>query len=189
MKKSLLLSTIFITLINGCGSGDTTTKRDNPIQNNSVKNSGSYNLWEYFTPNSSKTNEYKYYNGNKVSSYKTSYNVSNNKVTEVDNYAPNEKTIYEKRDNYIEVKFEKDGKPNGIYKLKLYANIGDSVTVLDSSCKLSKHYDTFSLKDNNFNDVIEIRCGNKPGYYQKGVGEIAQQIQSKNQKSIRVLSN
>jgi len=192
MKRNLLLSTIFIALISGCGGGDNRSPdrdRDNTIQNNSIRNSQSYNLWEYFTPNRSKTNSYKLYENNSVSSYKTSYNVSNNKVIEVDDYAPNEKTIYEKRDNYIEVKFQKDGKPNGIYKLKLYANIGDSVTVLDSTCKLTKHYDNFTIKDQAFNDVIEIRCGNKPGYYQKGVGEIAQDIKTNNQKVTRVLSN
>ena len=190
MKKALILSTIVISLFSGCGGGG---DRDTNLNNNSISgksnDKNSYNLWNYFTPANSKTNNYRYYEGNKVSSYKSSYSVSETKVVEIDNYAPNEKTIYEKMPDYIKVSFEKNGKPNGLYKLKFYANIGDSVTVIESGCKLTKHYDNFSLKGENFNDVIEIRCDDKPGYYQKNVGEIAQEIQNKNQKSIRVLAN
>jgi hypothetical protein len=109
-------------------------------------------------------------------------------VVEVNDYASNEKTIYEKLNNKIKVRFEKNNKANGMYELHLTADIGDIITERSSECVLHKHYPTFSIKDRNFQDVIEIKCGNTPGYYQKGVGEIAQ-IEESNQKRVRVLSN
>jgi hypothetical protein len=72
----------------------------------------------------------------------------------------------------------------------LTANIGQTVTVLDSTCKLEKHYDNIKINDKDFVDVIEIKCNDKPGYYQKDIGEIAQtQISGSNgTRSVRVLS-
>ncbi len=186
MIKSITLTTIAVLFLVGCGGGDgdkivaqaTTTTTSN----------GKYSLWEYMTPSSSNTNIFKLSTNSVDSTYKSTYSVTKNRVTEIADYAQDETTIYEKGSNSITVKFEKGGKSNGTYALKLTANINEMVTTRKSDCKLTNHLNTFSIAGEEFNDVIEITCGNIPGYYQKGVGEVAQKEDSSG-KNIRVLSN
>jgi hypothetical protein len=188
MSKKVLVSTLLAVLFVGCGSGggDTSSSRDTPTP--TPTNQKQYNLWSYMTPQDSHTNTYSIYSDNKTIKYNTQYSVKQNRVIEINDYASNEKTIYEKLSNKIKVRFEKNNKANGMYELHLTANEGDVITERSSTCKLTKHYDTFEIKGKSFTDVIEIKCGDIPGYYQKGVGEIAQ-VEEKNRKSIRVLSN
>jgi hypothetical protein len=86
--------------------------------------------------------------------------------------------------------FEKDGTANGTYDLHLTADIGDIVTIKESTCKLLNHYDEVKISDKAFSDVIEIKCNDKPGYYQKGIGEIAQTnaLSTNGSRSVRILS-
>ena len=141
------------------------------------------------TPNASNTNTFTLSSNSVDTTYKSTYTVVNqSRVEEVADYAKDEKTIYEKSNNKIIIKFEKNGKANGFYELKLTADIGNVVTVRNSNCKLSNHHDTFSIAGKSFQDVIEITCNNIPGYYQKGIGEVAQKEDSTG-KNIRVLSN
>ena len=86
------------------------------------------------------------------------------------------------------VVFLKLNKANGTYDLHLRANIGDKVTKRPSNCRLVRHHDTLEFAGKEFDDVIEIRCNDIPGYYQKGVGEIGQK-EDKTGKTIRVLSS
>jgi len=95
-------------------------------------------------------------------------------VTEVDDNAPDEKTIYEKKTDRITVSFQKNGQANGSYDMKRYAKINDIVTIKDSDCRLVAHHDLINLGGKSYEDVIEIDCGNHPGYYQKYAGEIGQ---------------
>ncbi|RUM67433.1 MAG: hypothetical protein DSZ06_01195 [Sulfurospirillum sp.] len=192
MIKRVAIVVLFSFGLIGCGGGSSESKAERSrVSANtdvaSVVQSGKYNLWEYMVPKDSHTNTYSIYSNNSQSKYQTSYNVKQNRVVEHDHYVLNEETVYEKYPNKIKVEFKKNNQPNGMYELKLFADIGDRVTVRESSCKLSKHYDTFELKGKKFNDVIEIVCGSQPGYYQRGVGEIAQ-IEDKGTKSIRVLA-
>ncbi len=189
MKKIVVASVVLTFMFIGCGSSSSSDASEpkKEIENSSAKADGYY-LWSYFTPANSNTNSFSLYNDGKSTQYKTTYSVKQDRVIEQSDNVSNEKTIYEKLSNSIRVKFEKNGKPNGMYELKLYANIGDVVTVRDSSCKLYKHYDNLTIKGKSFNDVIEIRCSNRPGYYEKGVGEIAQ-MSDKDSRSVRVLSN
>ena len=191
MKRLLIAgSSIALFLLAGCGSAG--EREDNGIDKTSesydaTRSKGSYNLWEYMTPANSHTSTYTVLsNGNRIK-YSTNYSVKQNRVVEVSDYVSNEKTIYERYTDKIKVRFEKNNRPNGMYDLKLYVNIGDRITVRDSSCKLNRHIDDFELKGKHFSDVLEVKCGDKPGYYQKGVGEIAQ-IDDNAEKSIRVLS-
>ncbi len=181
MTKRIMLTTITTLFLVGCGTGGTQTSH-------TKTGTGQYNLWEYMTPSNSNTNTFKLSSSSVNSTYKSTYSVTTNRVTEVADYAKDEKTIYEKDSDKIIVRFEKGGKANGTYALKLTANINDIVTVRNSSCKLTHHYPTFSIAGKSFDDVIEITCGTTPGYYQKGIGEIAQKEDSSG-KSIRVLSN
>ena len=187
MNKKVLISTILVLTFAGCGSGgDTSSSGDR--KSPTPKNQKQYNLWSYMTPESDHTNTYSIYSDNKTVKYNTQYSVKQNRVVEVNDYASNERTIYEKLSNKIKVRFEKNKKANGMYELHLTANEGDVITERSSTCKLIKHYDNFEIKGKAFQDVIEIKCGDIPGYYQKGVGEIAQ-AEEKNKKNIRVLSN
>ncbi len=182
MIKSIALTTITALFLIGCGGGGDDTTTSTPVA------TGEYNLWEYMTPSTSDTNTFTLSSNNVNTTYNTAYSVTRSRVEEVADYAQDEKTIYEKDADSIIVTFEKAGKPNGTYALKLTANINDIVTTRTSTCKLTNHLNSFSIADKTFQDVIEITCGTTPGYYQKGVGEIAQ-IEDSSGKNIRVLSN
>ncbi len=184
MIKNIALTAITVLFLVGCGGGGgDESKTVAPTTSN-----GKYNLWEYMTPASSNTNTFTLSSNSVDSTYKSTYSVTNNRVTEIADYAQDETTIYEKGADRITVKFEKGGKANGTYALKLTANINDLVTTRNSTCKLTQHLDTFTIAGKEFSDVIEITCGNIPGYYQKGIGEVAQKEDSSG-KNIRVLSN
>ena len=183
MIKSITFTTITALFLVGCGGVGKDTE-GSPT----TRNTGKYNLWEYMTPSTSHTSTYTLSSNSVDTPYKSTYSVSNNRVTEVADYAQDETTIYEKGSDKITVRFEKGGRANGTYALKLTANINDIVTTRNSTCKLSRHYETFSIAGKTFDDVIEITCGNIPGYYQKGIGEVAQK-EGTSGKDIRVLSN
>jgi len=188
MIKNIALTTIALVLLAGCGGGGETSTSDKPITQTRIDKK--YNLWSYMVPTSNSTHTFIHTQNGETSSYKTSYTVKGTRVEEVADYAKEEKTIYEKINDEITVKFEKENKANGMYKLFMTADVGDVVTLRNSSCTLTKHFDTFHVpnSDKSFADVIEITCNKIPGYYQKGVGEIAQ-IEDSAGKNIRVLSN
>ena len=182
MIQKLILTSLTAFLFIGCGG---TTGGDDKKP---VVVQGKYNLWEYMTPNTSNTNTFNLSSNSVDSKYTTTYKVERNRVVEVADYAQGEETIYEKFTDKIIIKFKKGGKPNGFYEIKLTANINDVITKRSSSCRLSKHHDNFTIAGKSFQDVIEITCGSTPGFYQKGVGEIAQ-IEDDSGKNLRVLSN
>ncbi len=193
-KKTLIFLTILITLL-GCGGttgSDIQTKTNNSNNNNKTiyTNSGEYALWDYLVPQQSSTNNYIKTTGNTMQKYQTRYIKENNTVTESSSDVPNEKTIYTKNSNNITVSFFKDSQPNGHYELHTLVDIGDMVTIKASNCILKRHYDSFSFEGKTFEDVIAIECGNTPGYYQKGIGEIGQeQALNTTGRVIQVLSN
>ncbi len=58
--------------------------------------------------------------------------------------------------------------------IKKVVEVGDE---LANGCYLSEHFDTISIDNNPYNDVIKIECKSRSvGYYQKGVGLVAQNI-------------
>ena len=190
MIKKILLATALLLFLNGCGSGPTSddeTTINTPTINNIEKKD--YNLWEYMVPTNDRVNSFSLYNNDETKpseTYTTSYKVYENLVEESSSYAPDEKTIYEKKDNEIVVSFQKDNSIMGFFTLELQANIDDMVTKKASDCKLEKHYPLYNDK---FSDVIEIVCGNQHGFYQKNVGEISQIAQDETSKKVRILSN
>ncbi|HIP58844.1 MAG TPA: hypothetical protein EYH01_00275 [Campylobacterales bacterium] len=200
MSKSIPSLLLALVLITGCGGGSSdeidktntpSTSPSSSVQSGKGKTTGQYKLWEYVTPKTDTTNSFIETTGDTTQSYKTTYSISTNSVTETADYVANEKTIYTKKEDRITVSFTKDGTPNGSYDLDLTADINDIVTVKDSTCKLTKHYDSVKINDKTFSDVIEIKCNDKPGYYQKGVGEVAQTqlIGTSGARSVRILSN
>jgi len=206
MKKSFSSLLIAMLFMSGCGGGtenSTEPKPKDDIKKGQPtlgvgKTDGKYNLWEYVTPQSDRTNNFIETTGDTTKNYKTTYSTTPNKVIEVSDYAKNEQTIYTKTYNNtlnkydrVTVSFEKDGTPNGSYDLDLTADVGDVVTVKESSCKLTKHHDSIAINGKSFADVIEIQCNQKPGFYQKGVGEIAQTqaVGTNGSRTVRVLSN
>jgi hypothetical protein len=188
MAIKLLFSTITIILLTGCGGGggdDDNNKKSGTSNQSYTKD---INLWDYVVPNSSKEDSFSLTTNSKTSKYKTRYSVSSNKVEEVSTYSKNEKTIYKKNNNTIIISFEKDGKPNGTYNLINNVNIGDKVTEKKSDCKLTNKFDKKSIQGKEFSDLIEITCSTHIGYYQRGIGEVAQ-FEKNSAKNIRMLSN
>lgn len=184
MIKNIAMTTLTALLLVGCGGGASESS-PSPVSQSVTK---AYNLWDYMVPKSNTENTYTHIQGSETSTYNTTLLVSTNRVEEVVDYAQNEKTIYVKNSDTITVNFEKDGKPNGTYNLLLRADIGDVVTKRSSTCKLTKHYDSFTINAKNFEDVLEITCGTIPGYFQKGIGEVAQ-VENSATQNLRVLSN
>jgi len=192
MKKNIALLLFTALIIAGCGgttdSSDNSNTNDKNDKSGNIK--GAYNLWEYMVPSSDITNSFIETKAGVTNSYKTTYTTTGNQVKETSDYAPNEQTIYVKKSDRISITFEKQDESsnifttNGSYDLHLTANIGDTVTIKDSTCKLKAHYDNKTINN-------KINCDGKPGYYQKGVGEVAQldTVDIKSSKRITTLSN
>ncbi len=166
---------ILIFSLAGCGgaTGDTKAERTEPVHQN--YNNGAIALWDYLVPAGDTTNNYIKTSGEEIQKYKTRYTREANSVTEVSDLSQNEKTIYRKDKENITILFYTNGEENGRLELKPTVDIGDIVTVKKSDCTLKKLWDHFTFEEKNFKDVIEIRCGDTPGYYQRGVGEILQE--------------
>ena len=177
MKKTCFLLSISLTfLLIGCGSsGENSSTKKNGIDRNSQQYEGDIVLWNYIVPSNDATNRYIKTNGTQSQQYQIYFAKENNRVTEISELSQNEKTVYTNNGNTIDITFYTDNAKNGSVTLKSKVNINDIVTVKKSDCRLKRHFDQFSYEDKIFADVIEIQCGNTPGYYQKGVGEIMQQ--------------
>lgn len=167
----LLLLTLLLT---ACGGGGTTSASGETAQTRESVYHGSITLWDYLVPAADSTNSYIKTTGDEVQKYQTRYLRQNNSVTEVSDLSKNEKTVYTNEGNKIVVTFYTDGAQNGTVEMKGKVDIGDIVTVKNSDCRLAQHLDSFKYDGQLFDDVIEIKCGENPGYYQKGVGEIMQ---------------
>ncbi len=205
MRQNISVALLTLALLTGCGGNKTdeksdtnnksNTQKDNPTTTTSIsdkgKTNGKYNLWDYMTPKTNTTNNFIETNGDETNEYTITYSISEKEVIETSDYAQNEKTIYKKKPDRVTVEFQKDNEFNGSYDLHLTADINGDVTILTSTCKLTKHFDKKTINSKEFLDVIEIRCNDKPGYYQKDIGEIAQTevVDAKGVSSLRILAN
>ncbi len=181
MKRyTIFISMFFLILgLTGCGAGGT-NDNDKQERTDTTKvpanyNKGAISLWDYLVPETDTTNNYIKTSGDQTEKYRTRYTKSADTVTEVSDFSQNEKTIYKNEKNNITILFYTDGSENGRLELKPTVDIGDIVTIKKSDCTLVKLWDEFHFDGKSFKDVIEIRCGDTPGYYQRGVGEILQQ--------------
>ncbi|RUM65924.1 MAG: hypothetical protein DSZ05_05215 [Sulfurospirillum sp.] len=166
---------ILILSLSGCGGATEETTVDRTQSIPKSYHTGSISLWNYLVPAGDTTNNYVKTNGEQVQKYRTRYTREANSVTEVSDLSKNEKTVYRNGKESITVLFYTNGQENGRLELKPTVDIGDIVTIKKSDCTLVKLWDDFTYQKQNFKDVIEIRCGDTPGYYQKGVGEILQE--------------
>ena len=172
--KATIGSIAIIFLFTACGSGGgEKVSTDSPQQEARVY-SGNIDLWQYMVPDADRTNNYIRTTGSDTKKYQTRYVVKGNSVTEESELSSNEKTVYTNKGNTILVTFFTDGSQNGSVELKTKVDIGDIVTVKKSDCKLTRQIPEYSYQGQKFEDVIEIVCGNDPGYYQRNVGEILQ---------------
>ncbi len=174
MKNKHMLALVTAFLFAGCGGGGEDTPSDGS-STTTTTTKGTYQIWDYLVPVSNTTSNYLKTNGTDTQEYQSKFIKADNTVTESSDYAKNEQTIYTKNSDSITIAFYKNGAKNGAYNLKTSADIGDIVTIKQSNCVLKKHHDNIKIDTKDFNDVIEIVCGIQPGYYQKGVGEIAQE--------------
>lgn len=205
MKRYIpvLLSLALLTGCGGGGGGNSSTSTGSTSSSSTSstevktvadkvgKTTGQYNLWDYIAPSTDTTHNFIETNSGGTNSYSTTYTTTSTSVTEVSDYAANERTIYTKQSDRILVSFEKDGTPNGAYDMHLTADINDPVTIKDSTCRLTAHFDNKVISNKTFTDLIEINCDGKPGYYQKGTGEVAQieTLSVSGSTNIRILSH
>jgi hypothetical protein len=179
MKKkiySFLTGVAVAALFTGCGGGGgTTTSASSTEPTRTVAYQGDIALWDYLVPAADATNSYIKTNGTETKKYQTRFSRSTDGITEISELSPNEKTLYTNNGNTIEITFYADNVQNGSVTLKSKVNINDIVTVKTSDCRLKQRLASFTYAGNSYSDVIEIVCGDTPGYYQKGVGEILQQ--------------
>ncbi len=179
MKKSHFILMLSMTLLfSGCGGGGgsdtdntTTLNKDRTSQ----QYEGSIALWDYLVPASDTTNSYIKTTATQSQTYQTRYLTESDSVTEISELSQNEKTVYTNNGNEILITFYTDNVSNGSVELKAKVDIGDIVTVKKSDCRLTQHLNSFVYNNQTFTDVIEIKCGDAPGYYQKGVGEVVQE--------------
>ncbi len=157
----------------GCG-GTAGESRTETTQNIQSYDKGAIALWDYLVPETDTTNSYIKTSGDQIEKYRTHYTREADTVTEISEFSKNEKTIYTKTKNNITILFYTDNVENGRLELKPTVDIGDIVTIKKSDCTLVKKWDNFRFEEQSFDDVIEIQCGNTPGYYQRGTGEILQ---------------
>ncbi len=159
-------------MLTACGSGG--GEKSTPPTQQARVYSGNIDLWQYMVPSSDRTNSYIRTTGTETKKYQTRYVVKADNVTEESQLSSNEKTVYTNRGNTILITFFTDGVQNGSVELKAKVDIGDIVTVKKSDCRLTKQMPEYTYNGEKFEDVIEIVCGNDPGYYQRGTGEILQ---------------
>ncbi len=177
MKKSIytiLTASALIWTLTGCGGSGGEANGTPSTQTRDTLYRGDIALWNYLVPSSDSTNTYIKTNGSDEKRYTTRFVAQNDSVTEISELSSNEKTVYTNAGNTIKITFYNDNVPNGSLELKSKVNLNDIVTVKKSDCRLKKHLETFTYDKHTYKDVIEIECGNTPGYYQKGVGEIMQ---------------
>ena len=178
MYYKIFIPVLILTIsLGGCGGSaggtESGTQKTKSVTHN--YNNGSVALWDYLVPAGDTTNSYIKTNGTTTQKYRTRFVREADTVTEVSDLSKNEKTIYKKNKENITILFYTDGTENGRLELKPTVDIGDIVTIKKSDCKLEKVWDTFTFEKREFKDVIEIRCGETPGYYQRGRGEILQE--------------
>ncbi len=173
MKKYIYASLAILLILSGCGGGaekKITTSKETADDKSTIKVVvGKYNLWEYLVPSS--TVKYDR-NTQENGSYGTLFTKNGDTVTETSDYAKDEKILYTKNSSHILVSFEKDGKANGEYSLNLTVNLDEMITVKESTCKLTTHFENKEINNKTYQDLIEINCNGKTGYYQRDVGEI-----------------
>lgn len=178
--RFIQLISVWILIFSLSGCGGTTNETQTETQTKPAKpapqnySNGSITLWDYLVPAGDTTNSYIKISGGETQKYRTRYTRDANTVTEISDLSKNEKTVYKNGKNSITVLFFIDNEENGRLELKPTVDIGDVVTVKKSNCTLAKLWEDFTFQGKTFKDVIEIECGDTPGYYQRGVGEILQ---------------
>ena len=177
MKKIFLYILVVFALV-GCGGGggDTASassskSRDYPSDEFSGK---AYSVWEYVIPDVSKGSNSISSRGLNSNSYHATFrSVDDKTVVETPANTTDEQVKYKKNSDKISVSFYKNNSKTFAYNLKKSVHIGEQTTVEKSACMLINHYESYSIDDTSYKDVIEIACGKHKGLYAKGKGEIA----------------
>ncbi len=171
----LLLSGLFIV---GCGSATVGSGDVEATTRPDTTPSGSYTgylLYDYLVPSSTKTiKSYKYKNKALQSEESLEYIVATTLVTERSLEKLDGQVEYQKVDAHTIGVTLYTGNTTEYFTMKNIVNIDDIVTVKNSSCRVSAHYNSLDFEGKHFSDVLEISCPHSVGYYQKGSGLVVE---------------
>ncbi len=187
--KRILLTPLLALLFVGCGSssvdsgdvvvidGGSSPKQDNGIT--ALPSDKSYRLYDYLCPSSNLTvKSYKY--KNKIFQSEESLEYTNNTTLTTERSLKNSdgKIEYQSSDDTINVTLYLGTKTES-FSMKNFLNIGDIVTLKESECSVSQHFDKLTYIGKEFSDVLEITCPKSIGYYQKDRGLVLENILDK----------
>ena len=171
--KRVIVYIFFMIFFIGCGcggGGGNSTSLNFPSDN---VGGTSYNSWDYITPNTNPNSTSIESRDIQGDSYSATFrSISPNTKVETPANSNGESVEYQNLSDAINITFKKDNNIVYSYKMKKNIRIGDTTTVEDSSCQLVNHFDTYSVGQTTYQDVIEIDCGKHRGFYAKGKGEI-----------------
>ena len=177
--KRLLLTTVLAFLFVGCGSstvksGDVDLTQSQP---SSTLPSGfkGYVFYDYLLPSTDKVvQSYKYKNDTFLNEESLEYTKSAARVIERSLKNRGGQVEYQDGgDGTIKVTIYNNASTE-YFTMKNFVNIGDIITVKKSTCRVSAYHDKLSFGEKNFTDVLEVRCPDSVGYYQKGQGLVVE---------------
>jgi subtilisin family serine protease len=184
--KIVLSIMISVLLLGGCGSttvdsAEASTKPDEPSLSSYEREevtppSGKgYALYNYLLPNTaSNVESYKYNkNGTLIAQETLAYSGKSGKIIEksLQNSAGYISYALMPDKESIAVSLYHDSVTES-FSMKNFVNISEPVTIQNGQCYIKAHHD----KLQSYEDVLEIRCPNSTGYYQKDRGLVAEQI-------------
>ena len=172
MKKFLLV-VIFAFILIGCGGGGGGEDTPPPAHFSDAVSGTSYDASEYVLPSSTPPS------GSSVSTrsyHATIRETQPDTYEEIPSNTTDEKILYHKKSNgNILISLYKNDTEVYSYEMKGKLIIGEQSTVQPSACIVANHFESIYLNNENHSDVVEIDCGKRKGYYQKGKGFIAQE--------------
>ncbi len=175
--KHTILAIIISLLFVGCGGGgggsDSSRSSKSSIPSDSF-DSNSYQTALYMLPSISSDSISS--RSIQTTSYSADYRaLDSDTIIEIPQNTPDEKVVYKKTANYINVTLYKDQKPKYSYYLKKTIHLGESITQPESSCLFVNTFSKITLNNTTYKNVIEIDCGKHKAYYAKGEGLVAKE--------------
>ncbi len=182
--REVVLSITLSIFIWGCGGASSSSPStssgggESGKEFNTPANFDGTILYNYLVPNGDKKiKNLKFKNDQLIEEETLSYKANDTLITlrSLQNLGGKVEYRLEDEGKEIEVTIYDENKLNR-FKLHNFIHIGDRVTIKDSSCIYKAYYDEIEIHGTRFRDMIEIECPNHIGYYQKGKGQVAEEI-------------
>ncbi len=172
----------------GCGStggsnGDVGTsnsgdKVDNKVDNSvmAIPSDKQYRLFDYLCPSQGTTvTSYKYKNRVFQNQESLEYVRTRDAITQrsLKNLAG--QVSYQQARELVYISLYHDGQTDA-FTMQNFINIDDMVTIKESECRVSEHYDTLDYIGHKFKDVLKISCPTSIGYYERDRGLVVENV-------------